>query len=83
MQKIALEKNSESMKSIPEIPVFTVLSRHKSPRGAIMESSHVTLVCQNCFTDLCRKYPPEEQIEQVAEINAKSERKLNFKVLLI
>ena len=82
MQKIALEKNQETLKTIPETPVFTVLSRHKAPRGAIMESSHVTLVCQNCFTDLCRKYPPEEQIQEATESIAQSEHKINFKVIL-
>ena len=29
MQKIALERNQETIKTIPETPVFTVLSRHK------------------------------------------------------
>ena len=82
MQKIALEKNQETIKTIPETPVFTVLSRHKPPRGAIMESSHVTLVCQNCFTDLCRKYPPEEQIQESSDVMAQSDRKINFKVKL-
>lgn len=32
-----------------------------------MESTDRTLVCQNCFTDLCRKYPPEEQIQEAEE----------------
>lgn len=82
MQRIALEKNQQTIKSLPEIPVFSVLGKHKAPRGAVMEGPHQTLgksrtkfylmshpyklnlilVCQNCFTDLCRKYPPEEHL---------------------
>lgn len=79
MQRISLEKNSETMKTIPETPVFSVLSRRKPPKGAVMDIPHTTLVCQNCFTDLCRKYPPEEQIEDVAGVNRQSDRAVNFK----
>ena len=67
MQKISLEKNQITVKQLPEIPVFSVLSKHKPPRGAIMEGPHSTLVCQNCFTDLCRKYPPEEHLQGTTE----------------
>ena len=62
MQRISLEKNQFTVKQLPEVPVFTVLSKHKAPRGAVLEGPHSTLVCQNCFTDLCRKYPPEEHL---------------------
>ena len=43
MQRIALEKNQQTIKSLPEIPVFSVLGKHKAPRGAIMEGPHQTL----------------------------------------
>ena len=62
MQRISLEKNQFTVKQLPEVPVFTVLSKHKAPRGAVLDGPHSTLVCPNCFTDLCRKYPPEEHL---------------------
>ena len=43
MQRIALEKNQQTIKSLPEIPVFSVLGKHKAPRGAVMEGPHQTL----------------------------------------
>ena len=43
MQRIALEKNSQTVKMLPEVPVFTVLSKHKAPRGAILEGAYVSL----------------------------------------
>ncbi len=82
MQRIALEKNSETMKTIPETPVFSVLARRKPPKGAVLDIPHTTHVCQNCFTDLCRKYPPEEQIQEVDEMTKAAQKKTNFKCYL-
>jgi len=35
------------------------------------------LVCQNCFTDLCRKYPPEEHMagSEMAKLDSVNEIK--------
>ena len=79
MQRIALEKNAETMKTSPETPVFSVLARRKPPKGAVLDIPHTTHVCQNCFTDLCRKYPPEEQIQEVDEMAKAAQKKTNFK----
>ena len=43
MQRIALEKNSQTVKMLPEVPVFTVLSKHKAPRGAVLEGPYISL----------------------------------------